>query len=102
ALVSDGQHVCFPSRRSSDLRASEAWARISPCAHGQAFMPWAVTLTSRRLVLGLAAAIPIRPYISWVAIPVTGVRYPGDVRPDRRSEEHTSELQSRENLVCRL
>src|SRR5215475_1411349 len=22
--------------------------------------------------------------------------------PDRRSEEHTSELQSRENLVCRL
>src|SRR6266511_3298280 len=23
-------------------------------------------------------------------------------RPDRRSEEHTSELQSRENLVCRL
>src|SRR5690606_42044027 len=27
----------------------------------------------------------------------------GDGRPaDRRSEEHTSELQSRENLVCRL
>src|SRR5207302_4481572 len=24
------------------------------------------------------------------------------VLPDRRSEEHTSELQSRENLVCRL
>src|SRR5690606_39458847 len=23
-------------------------------------------------------------------------------RPERRSEEHTSELQSRENLVCRL
>src|SRR5690606_41385468 len=27
-----------------------------------------------------------------------GVRQPGDLR----SEEHTSELQSRENLVCRL
>src|SRR5690606_41798648 len=26
----------------------------------------------------------------------------GDVRSRRRSEEHTSELQSRENLVCRL
>src|SRR5690606_39644294 len=30
-------------------------------------------------------------------------RDPDDERPDgRRSEEHTSELQSRENLVCRL
>src|SRR5690606_39422948 len=27
---------------------------------------------------------------------------PGLVRVHRRSEEHTSELQSRENLVCRL
>src|SRR5690606_42144637 len=26
----------------------------------------------------------------------------GGIRPPRRSEEHTSELQSRENLVCRL
>src|SRR5690606_40467970 len=26
----------------------------------------------------------------------------GDRRPGTRSEEHTSELQSRENLVCRL
>src|SRR6266511_4987381 len=26
----------------------------------------------------------------------------GDLRRDVRSEEHTSELQSRENLVCRL
>src|SRR2546430_13238512 len=28
-----------------------------------------------------------------------GIRLPG---PDRRSEEHTSELQSQSNLVCRL
>src|SRR3712207_7248218 len=27
---------------------------------------------------------------------------PGDERPVRRSEEHTSELQSRQYLVCRL
>src|SRR6266511_5817054 len=36
------------------------------------------------------------------AIPTT---WPGAPRPQRRgsrSEEHTSELQSRENLVCRL
>src|SRR2546428_4240014 len=30
------------------------------------------------------------------------VERPGDVRPWRRSEEHTSELQSRSDLVCRL
>src|SRR5690606_41252443 len=29
------------------------------------------------------------------------VRLPDAVRDDLRSEEHTSELQSRENLVCR-
>src|SRR5690606_42009361 len=29
-------------------------------------------------------------------------RYRGDSRRGARSEEHTSELQSRENLVCRL
>src|SRR5690606_41013184 len=28
--------------------------------------------------------------------------HPGDALPTGRSEEHTSELQSRENLVCRL
>src|SRR2546427_6850294 len=27
---------------------------------------------------------------------------PGRLTPDRRSEEHTSELQSQSNLVCRL
>src|SRR3712207_7899004 len=30
------------------------------------------------------------------------VAHPGDLRPERRSEEHTSELQSRQYLVCRL
>src|SRR5579883_3659669 len=33
----------------------------------------------------------------------TGQRIPGSIRSRRtRSEEHTSELQSRENIVCRL
>src|SRR5690606_31551526 len=47
-------------------------------------------------------------------VPVTAKRYDGTIHdfmllnplaetpPVRRSEEHTSELQSRENLVCRL
>src|SRR3712207_6954201 len=29
-------------------------------------------------------------------------RHPGEDRPHERSEEHTSELQSRQYLVCRL
>src|SRR5258706_15579916 len=32
----------------------------------------------------------------------SGGKIPGPGRPDRRSEEHTSELQSLTNLVCRL
>src|SRR5215475_15094592 len=34
-------------------------------------------------------------------VPSTGI-YTDDQTSDNRSEEHTSELQSRENLVCRL
>src|SRR5690606_40820515 len=35
-------------------------------------------------------------------IRIEGIRSPLAVYDDPRSEEHTSELQSRENLVCRL
>src|SRR5690606_29054453 len=37
------------------------------------------------------------------AVIIEGIQGVGGIRvPDDRSEEHTSELQSRENLVCRL
>src|SRR5690606_41848058 len=42
--------------------------------------------------------LPVRGTPARIA--ATRVRVPGDPCP--RSEEHTSELQSRENLVCRL
>src|SRR5436309_9465693 len=38
-----------------------------------------------------------RPWFASLPPPISGVR-----PAPRRSEEHTSELQSRENLVCRL
>ncbi len=38
-------------------------------------MPCAVTPTMRRLVSALAAAMPMSPYISWVGMSVTGVRF---------------------------
>src|SRR5690606_40179362 len=38
----------------------------------------------------------------WNAKIAVGAMNVGDRYPELRSEEHTSELQSRENLVCRL
>src|SRR5690606_41756400 len=86
----------FPTRRSSDLRPP---ARTS-----------APPLPSRMLlpslpVMTLAPALPV-PLM--LAVPVS-VRF-SKLSPRMkltedwtvRSEEHTSELQSRENLVCRL
>src|SRR5690625_5909948 len=48
--------------------------------------------------------LPVRTYVDPPDVErgsnVTSVRW--DTRPDIRSEEHTSELQSRGHLVCRL
>src|SRR5690606_41752348 len=70
----------FPTRRSSDLRA--AWARQTAPARtcGKSSPP-------------RARAARLRPSRTG-----TGRRRAARAR----SEEHTSELQSRENLVCRL
>src|SRR2546429_3587500 len=45
----------------------------------------------------LPICIPVESYLAGVVGPELGPR-----RPDERSEEHTSELQSRLHLVCRL
>src|SRR5690606_39819725 len=84
----------FPTRRSSDLtappgtrprRAAAVPARDPPAAP----VPRPGTAPSR------PAPPPLR-----TAGPEDAPRLPRRRRP--RSEEHTSELQSRENLVCRL
>src|SRR2546430_10158094 len=84
----------FPTRRSSDL----AWRRL--------LVPGIVIGVARRGELVVNA----RPLIekSTIAAPCDGVEAwererPVGGRPHRfRSEEHTSELQSQSNLVCRL
>src|SRR5688572_32252211 len=66
----------FPTRRSSDLRG-----------------------------LGLRAAVPARAQREHVVLDALGrhrADHHRDVRAQSRSEEHTSELQSQSNLVCRL
>src|SRR5690606_42052814 len=86
----------FPTRRSSDLDATdEAMAR--------AYERW--HLVSR---LERPEGWVYRVAVNWATSVLRRRRRslhrlydPGDDDP-ARSEEHTSELQSRENLVCRL
>src|SRR5690606_41117919 len=81
----------FPTRRSSDLSTLPGTQAPLPQA-GPAPAPVVledVVETDPRYIIG----------ITW---PDGVDRYPGLAVLLKRSEEHTSELQSRENLVCRL
>src|SRR5690606_41519646 len=85
----------FPTRRSSDLRSPvrmnspsislSSALRLSPCMTRILTAVW-----SSRLVVKIFARA------------VGTVVFCGISSSKLRSEEHTSELQSRENLVCRL
>src|SRR5690606_41863927 len=81
----------FPTRRSSDLtscgRSCTAW----PCS------PSTATWITRAPTPARSRATPS----SACARGSASVVIPSS-EPTVRSEEHTSELQSRENLVCRL
>src|SRR2546430_7764280 len=70
------------------------------------------TATTEIYTLSLHDALPIYQGVRAGAVPRRpqdpeaaggqGARCPGRARALRRSEEHTSELQSQSNLVCRL
>src|SRR5690349_23947816 len=70
----------FPTRRSSDLALKDAADRAG---HPVEDHPWEVPY------------LPIDPKD-------VGRTYEAVIRVNSRSEEHTSELQSRRDLVCRL
>src|SRR5690606_42129788 len=80
----------FPTRRSSDLGvlavARQGWRRGELPAGARGFSAYRPRRDSE----------PAAFYFFLVLYVVSGV-----IRRER-SEEHTSELQSRENLVCRL
>src|SRR5690606_41318265 len=85
----------FPTRRSSDLACNST----SNCAHCFANSSLPRIDNFDGAAAGLVGAAGL----------ATTIEAGGGVAPDRkaatvatRSEEHTSELQSRENLVCRL
>src|SRR5690606_41879800 len=84
----------FPTRRSSDLTLTSP-RHPESCAQSP---KW----SSCR---GSSAPSPApRRLPRWARPPPPRCRShrPSPARPAARSEEHTSELQSRENLVCRL
>src|SRR5207302_11370486 len=95
-------HNSYPTRRSSDLR-------------GQLARPGADAIGRLQKTLGVhGRRQPRGSYLKTKNEASPGSQFPDDAR-DRfawrqaflgaagfRSEEHTSELQSRENLVCRL
>src|SRR5690606_40298876 len=86
---------------SFSLRSLRRWARIAPSVSynsSSAGVSMSCTGTPTRLPI-LSRYLP-RPgcTISEPSAPVVA----GDDHEATRSEEHTSELQSREKLVCRL
>src|SRR5690606_39992703 len=94
--------LSFPTRRSSDLDYVKIERDVT-----QACRNWADDFNEQvRATLGEAAGSEalarfgagFPPGYSERFNPATGVV---DIRHLLRSEEHTSELQSRENLVCR-
>src|SRR5690606_42085250 len=96
-------HLCppsFPTRRSSDLAVSDD---ISHGALRRSAWEFSDATTDGKPAL--RAGVGIRQKTGARA---GGVLYDREVMPAgtrwelNRSEEHTSELQSRENLVCRL
>src|SRR5207249_12059532 len=89
----------FPTRRSSDLMLSEALRRRS---RGEDVVIGFIETHGRKGIEELAEQMD--------AVPRKKIEYKGTIFEEmdvdailaRRSEEHTSELQSRFDLVCRL
>src|SRR5690606_40579489 len=82
----------FPTRRSSDLISIHADAFMTPNPQGAS-------------VFALSTKGASSAAARWMAKKENAADLVGGVNlktKDARSEEHTSELQSRENLVCRL
>src|SRR5690606_40296635 len=87
----------FPTRRSSDLAIEHELGQ------------WALRLllltlavTPLRQLTGQPVLLQFRRMLGLYAFAYASLHFAAWLGLDLRSEEHTSELQSRENLVCRL
>src|SRR5690606_39742845 len=100
----DGDHRhlhSFPTRRSSDLLTNPAGALVTwwPLLFAVAYQVFTnlVGWPTWAMILASPVLIPLA-----ITLGVAGLVMIADQAQPPRSEEHTSELQSRENLVCRL
>src|SRR5207302_3857134 len=98
----DALRAPFPTRRSSDLKSCSVSAWDMAASHPGATSSSASQKTNRSPLASLAPvflayADPPRAEASAIRRFGRRSRYRAT-----RSEEHTSELQSREKLVCRL
>src|SRR5690606_40234634 len=89
----------FPTRRSSDLKTIVLFGATHPFL---GFMPFGQPFENALLPdLNKYPKLPTSVYGNKIVEGYQDVMR--SISPDAiRSEEHTSELQSRENLVCRL
>src|SRR5690606_40062641 len=87
----------FPTRRSSDLKVAIKLLRgeLSRDEHGRTRMLREAQALAR---LSHPNVVQVHEVGQWTDHDYVAMEYVDG----RRSEEHTSELQSRENLVCRL
>src|SRR5690606_41007368 len=92
----------FPTRRSSDLRLPRR-TESAPAVQSRFTMtdPGRVGIRVSNRVAAHGGAPPVPAFVT-VATCLARQRSPTRTPSSPRSEEHTSELQSRENLVCRL
>src|SRR5207302_10318344 len=88
----------FPTRRSSDLRRKTLRRGARNAGMGDGAFELLLSAPHRRATRASAAAARTEDGVQRRDIDRKDPRGPGGLR----SEEHTSELQSRENLVCRL
>src|SRR5690606_40242868 len=92
----------FPTRRSSDL----AWRTLSIVGPVAVLIAWWFGVRSQRRLHGMMGMeVPsawwyLVAVLLAVVIAAVLVMVARGIRLIARSEEHTSELQSRENLVC--
>src|SRR5207244_11517515 len=92
----------FPTRRSSDLCLESA---LLPMITATVRLTWSggrltATVVDEDRGLGQCAALALEK-VSWLAPPTATLDVIVTARRSR-SEEHTSELQSPDHLVCRL
>src|SRR5690606_41268880 len=98
------QHLCcssqlsFPTRRSSDLGPAE---QPFLCLPGSSIHFGQRKIAPRMYVEQPIVRLDIGEKLN-PRTPFAVGHDDADEQRNRRSEEHTSELQSRENLVCRL